>query len=396
MMNSFSHYRLHKTEDGYELVLFLNESMTEFSDELGTKQKNEQKNLKEEALDYTKKHLPNLKVKAIKVVAGTLLITSFGFSTLTPSAEATANPTTEQTSSTTYNIVNGDTLSEIAQRFGTTVDAIKQTNQLNSDFIRVGQTLTIPTGTTAAPVQQTNETYQVVSGDTLSHIAARHGTTVDAIKQTNQLNSDFLRIGQTLTIPIGTTAVPIQQTNETYQVVSGDTLSHIAARHGTTVDAIKQTNQLNSDFLRVGQVLVMPNVGNVTTAPSETSININEEELEWLAKMIHAEARGESKEGQVAVGAVILNRVNSDLFPNTIHDVIFEKSHGHYQFSPAGNGALDQATPNEENYEAARRALSGEDPTNGSLFFYNPDKTNDEWVRSRTVSTVIGNHVFAH
>ncbi|OIJ12913.1 hypothetical protein BKP35_10135 [Anaerobacillus arseniciselenatis] len=395
MMDSFSHYRLHKTEDGYELVLYLNERMSEFSDELGTRQKDEQRNLKEEALDYTRKHLPNLKVKAIKVVAGTLLITSFGFLTLTPSAEASASSPTEQTASTTYTVVSGDTLSQIAARNGTTVDAIKTTNNLTSDFLRIGQTLSIPAGTTTAPVQQTDQTYVVVSGDTLSQIAARNGTTVDAIKTTNNLTSDFLRIGQTLSIPAGTTTAPVQQTDQTYVVVSGDTLSQIAARNGTTVDAIKTTNNLTSDFLRIGQVLVIPTAGSISTAPT-ANININEEELEWLAKMIHAEARGESKEGQVAVGAVILNRVNSDLFPNSIQDVLFEKSHGHYQFSPAGNGALDRATPNEENYEAARRALSGEDPTNGSLFFYNPDKTNDEWVRSRTVSTIIGNHVFAH
>jgi len=149
--------------------------------------------------------------------------------------------------------------------------------------------------------------------------------------------------------------------------------------------------------------LTIPSGVNSAPAPvqSETAFAAeqqkvgNKEEVEWLAKMIHSEARGESLEGQIAVGAVIVNRVNSPLFPNNIKDVLFEKSYGYYQFTPAENGALLTATPNDQHREAAKRALSGEDPTNGALFFYNPDKTSSSYLRSRTVSTTIGNHVFA-
>lgn len=112
--------------------------------------------------------------------------------------------------------------------------------------------------------------------------------------------------------------------------------------------------------------------------------------------MIYSEARGESLQGQIAVGAVILNRVNSPLFPNSVKEVLFQISNGYYQFTPAQTGALNNATPTQQNIDAALRALNGEDPTNGSLYFYNPSKTSSQWLKSRTVSTVIGNHTFAY
>ncbi len=443
-MEAFSHYRLNPTENGYEVILYLNEKNSEFSAELGTKIDKQEQDLEKEAVSYTKKHLPNLKVKVIKIVAGTLLITSFGFINLSPKAEASGGTSTQQNVTRTYTVVAGDTLFQIAnrfettvqairtsnnlttdvirvgqtlvipsgtvqapttnyvvvsgdslfllaQRFGTTVDAIRQANNLASDFIRVGQSLVIPSGTTTT--QQTT-TYTVVSGDSLFAIAQRFGTTVDAIRQQNQLTSDTLRIGQSLSIPAGGTIQTTPSIN--YTVVSGDTLTQIANRHGTTVDAIRRANNLTSDFLRIGQVLTVPTSGEVRSAPTtQVQSNINQADLDLLARIIFAEARGESMAGQIAVAAVILNRVKSNQFPNTIRNVIYERSHGHFQFSPAGNGELDRATPNATNYEAARRALAGEDPTRGSLYFYNPSKTNDQWVRSRTVSTVIGNHVFA-
>ncbi|MFA9556857.1 cell wall hydrolase, partial [Evansella sp. AB-rgal1] len=201
------------------------------------------------------------------------------------------------------------------------------------------------------------------------------------------------------TIPgTGTSAPSTTQLtqNSTYIVVSGDTLSGIASRNGTTVNAIRQANNLTSDFLRVGQVLTIPSSSDSVSTNNNQTENVQQEELLWLAKIIHSEARGETLLGQIAVGAVIMNRVESNLFPNTVQEVIFQNTNGLFQFTPASNGTLNSATPNETNFDAARRALQGEDPTNGALYFYNPSKTNDQWVRSRTVSTTIENHVFAY
>src|SRR5690606_30273969 len=242
----------------------------------------------------------------------------------------------------------------------------------------------------STPTQTT--TYRVVSSDTLYGIASRHGTTVDAIKSANNLSSNLLQIGQTLTISSGdetTAPAPTQNKTTTHYVVSGDTLYSIATRYGTSVNALKQTNNLTSNVLTIGQNLTIPATGTSSSAV------INQEDVEWLAKMIWSEGRGEPLEGQIAIGAVIMNRVKSPLFPNTVKEVLFEKSYGYYQFTPAQTGIIHVATPNAQNKEAALRAINGEDPTNGALFFYNPQKASSPYLESRTVSTIIGNHTFS-
>lgn len=108
-----------------------------------------------------------------------------------------------------------------------------------------------------------------------------------------------------------------------------------------------------------------------------------------LAKLIHTEANSESLEGQIAVGAVVMNRVNSSDFPNTIHEVIFAKG----QFCGAKN--IDQVEPTETNLQAAKLALQGQDPTGGAIYFYNPETAECQWIRTRPIQMKIKDHVFA-
>lgn len=125
-----------------------------------------------------------------------------------------------------------------------------------------------------------------------------------------------------------------------------------------------------------------------TAASSSAAIVSADHRL--LAKLVYGEARGESYKGQVAVAAVVLNRVASSEFPNTISGVIYQKN----AFSCVDNGSINN-TPDSSCIKAALDALNGWDPTGGCLYFYNPKKTNDSWIRTRTVTTVIGNHHFA-
>lgn len=151
----------------------------------------------------------------------------------------------------TYTVVAGDTLWALARRFNTTVDAIKSLNNLTSDRLSIGQTLLIPkTNGNITPPNYL--TYTVIAGDTLWALARRFNTTVNAIKSLNNLTSDQLSIGQQLKIPSGT------QNVITYTVVAGDNLWRIALRFNTTVDAIKQLNNLTSDRLSIGQQLRIP------------------------------------------------------------------------------------------------------------------------------------------
>lgn len=119
----------------------------------------------------------------------------------------------------------------------------------------------------------------------------------------------------------------------------------------------------------------------------------NQDEVYWLSKIIYAEAGGESIEGQLAVGNVVLNRVASKDFPNTIYTVIFDKAGG-VQFEPVINGSIYRS-PSYSAVEAAKRALSGESTAGKSLFFLNPQKAQSFWiVESRTFFCTIGNHDF--
>ncbi|MGI5877993.1 MAG: spore cortex-lytic enzyme [Christensenellales bacterium] len=113
-------------------------------------------------------------------------------------------------------------------------------------------------------------------------------------------------------------------------------------------------------------------------------------DLYLLACAVHAEARGEPYTGMVAVAAVILNRVKSPLFPNTIAGVIYQPG----AFSTVSDGSIN-LPPNEQSIRAARDALNGWDPSGGSLYFYNPAKSTSRWIYSRRVVTVIGGHRFA-
>jgi N-acetylmuramoyl-L-alanine amidase len=118
--------------------------------------------------------------------------------------------------------------------------------------------------------------------------------------------------------------------------------------------------------------------------------NFNAEEMEVLASIIHAEARGESYRGKVAVGAVILNRVYHPSFPNTIKEVVYQSG----QFKPVENGMIN-ISPDDASFKAAYDAANGIDPSEGSLYFYNPKKSqNPDFFAKRTKIVQIDNHVF--
>lgn len=119
-------------------------------------------------------------------------------------------------------------------------------------------------------------------------------------------------------------------------------------------------------------------------------INITNEELLLLSKLVTGEARGESYEGQVAVAAVVINRVKDPRFPNSIKDVIYQKN----AFSVVKDGSINMQ-PTESAYTAAQEALYGSDPTNRAIYFWNPDIATCKWIKTLNPYMRIGNHVFA-
>ena len=109
-----------------------------------------------------------------------------------------------------------------------------------------------------------------------------------------------------------------------------------------------------------------------------------------LARTIYAEGRGEPYTGQVAIGAVVLNRVRDAAFPNTISGVVYQK----HAFTAVSDGQIN-LTPNDTAMKAARDAINGWDPTGGALYYYNPAVATSSWIFDRQTVTVIGKHVFA-
>lgn len=128
----------------------------------------------------------------------------------------------------------------------------------------------------------------------------------------------------------------------------------------------------------------------MSSGTSSSSSQTSNSDLYLLAKCVHAEARGESYVGQVAVAAIILNRVKSNQFPNTIAGVIYQP----YAFTAVQDGQIN-LEPNKTAYSAAQDALNGWDPTYGCLYYYNPATATSKWIYSRKTVVTIGKHVFA-
>ena len=144
-------------------------------------------------------------------------------------------------------------------------------------------------------------------------------------------------------------------------------------------------------FQRDNGLVVDGIVGPKTAAKLNISLSSqSSSDLYLLAKCVYAEARGESYVGQVAVAAVILNRVKSSSFPNTISGVIYQP----WAFTAVHDGQIN-LEPNQTAINAAKDAMNGWDPTYGCLFYYNPAIATSKWIYSRQVVVTIGKHVFA-
>ena len=178
----------------------------------------------------------------------------------------------------------------------------------------------------------------------------------------------------------------------TYNIQWGDSLYGLSQRYDASVHTLKSVNQLPSDRILAGKKLWIPDEQPMPPVQATPPQNANYHDLELLARLINGEARGESFEGQVAVGAVILNRVKAGKFPNTVAGNVYKSG----EFESVANGQLWQPLTDSA-IKAARAALSGWDPTGGALYFYNPAKVDNpyNWVWSRPVISRIGQHVFA-
>lgn len=152
----------------------------------------------------------------------------------------------------TYIVKKGDSLYSIANKYNTTIDELKRINNLTSNILSIGQVLKLPSDK-ASDVEKEENTisYTVQKGDSLYSIARKYDTTIDRIKDLNNLTTNLLSIGQVLLIPTDTNL------ETTYTVQKGDSLYSIAKKYNTTVDRLKQLNNLTSNLLSIGQILIV-------------------------------------------------------------------------------------------------------------------------------------------
>ncbi len=159
-----------------------------------------------------------------------------------------------------------------------------------------------------------------------------------------------------------------------YGSLTTEAIKKFQKTHGLTVNGIADEATLE----KIG-----------ISSDSSSSSKNDSSEYHLLARIISAEARGEPYIGQVAVGAVVLNRVEHPSFPDSVSGVVYQPG----AFTAITDGQINEAIT-ESAYRAAREALNGNDPTGGAIYYYNPSKTSNRWIRSRPVITQIGEHLF--
>lgn len=179
----------------------------------------------------------------------------------------------------------------------------------------------------------------------------------------------------------------VQQKLIKWGYLKGSADGIFGAKTKAAVIAFQKKNGLTADGIvgtRTAQALGISLSSTTSTSSSTSSTDLN-----LLARVVYGEARGEPYTGQVAVAAVVLNRVRSSSFPNSVAGVVYQSG----AFDCVSDGQIN-LTPNRSAYNAAKDALNGWDPTYGCLFYYNPRTATSKWMLSRTIKLSIGNHAF--
>jgi len=194
-----------------------------------------------------------------------------------------------------------------------------------------------------------------------------------------------LKVGST-----GSTVKTMQQKLINWGYLSGKADGIFGAKTKAAVILFQRRNGLAADGIvgtKTAQAMGLKLSGSTTASGGGTTSSSTD--LNLLARVVYGEARGEPYTGQVAVAAVVLNRVRSSSFPNTIAGVVYQSG----AFDCVADGQIN-LSPNQSAFNAARDALNGWDPTYGCLFYYNPRTATSKWMLSRTIKLNIGNHAF--
>lgn len=223
---------------------------------------------------------------------------------------------------------------------------------------------------------------------------AATGKTADgtAVTQERVLTAAVLRQGSK-----GSEVKEVQRRLKLWGYYNGSVDGIFGAGTRSAVVLFQKKNGLTADgvvgkatYKALGMTSAYETLAGINEGSAEGVGGFTSSDVYLLAKTIYAEGRGEPYTGQVAIGAVVLNRVRSKQFPNTVSGVVYQKN----AFTAVSDGQINLA-PNDTAMRAAKDAISGWDPTGGALYYYNPAVATSAWIFDRQTVTVIGKHVFA-
>lgn len=202
----------------------------------------------------------------------------------------------------TYIVKKNDNLYDIAKEYNTTVGILKALNNLNSNILQVGQILKLPTSLVEETIPGDYLIYTIKKGDNLYSIAKNYNITLDELINFNQQGSTLLHIGEQLLIPIN------NQTNNNIQYIikPGDTLYNIAKRYNTNVDEIKRINNLNTNMLKIGETILIPDTSNYQTYVIRTNDTLEGIALKYNTTVENIMKANNLLTDDVTVGQIIL------------------------------------------------------------------------------------------
>jgi N-acetylmuramoyl-L-alanine amidase len=236
--------------------------------------------------------------------------------------------------------------------------------------------LSLLTPTTAAYAAN----YKVKSKDTLKSVSQLFDISVKALRYSNNFEANSFSAGDVIYVPA-----------HVYKVKSGDTLYTIAKKYGIPVANLKKANGKSGNTIKPGQKLLIPGVK--PSKKTDTVISYSSSDVDLLAKLIEAEAAGETMQAKIAVGAVVINRVQSKQWAPTISKVIYQKYGEFYQFTPVKIGTIKN-TPSSASKKAAWIAMYGSDPSRGAIYYFDQSSKN-EWLWSKPQTAKLDHMVFA-
>ncbi len=298
-------------------------------------------------------------------------------------------------------VQRGETLWDLAQRYQTTVDQLVKLNHVKSpDQIREGQSLWVPTPVTKKRSEdlKTMDVKEFTDKILVTSAQAKAAEREQVAAEDDEAYTPWW-VSVLRSIPVFA-----KTHQEDYTTADSSNLLPSTESKIKTYEIFANQDTQLSEKLTISplpptkndsQTLETPKA--VSAVSSESQIHsrglgrlVSEQEIELLSRVIYGEARGEDFMGQVAVGAVVLNRLKDPRFPKTIKGIVYQSG----AFT-AVNDRQIHLDPNDQAYKAAEAALSGLDPTNGAIFYYNPKTATDQWIKSRTVIKRIGNHTFS-